>query len=1394
MFHPHPKTGFPASLASGRPAPTQRGVALVLVLSFLVLTVAVVLIFFSSVSLERTASASYANQTTTQQLAESTVQTVIGTIKQATTPPTPSAHIGWASQPGMIRVYGDGSGSVATAADLSLADYKLYSSDNTVVTMNQMPFDPTAEVPASWYSNPAFYTDLNSPVSILDPSTNTSVPIYPIVDPGAQSTDGSSGVEGFFINQAPVSTTGTTPNTVPMPVKWIYVLKDGTFTAPDSGSGSVAQWTSSTAAKTPSTTNPIVGRVAYWTDDETCKVNINTASEGNAWDVPRSESPQDINYALIQPLQHEYQRYPGHPATTSLSSVFNGLGLPLAFSPFPAAPFGADAQPASHVSSAMVSAFQSMQPYYALAARVADGGSQAGTGTPSANPAPVPSKTDRLYASVDELLFKAPTSSVPSRTAQAPLTKAELEKAKFFITTNSRAPDVTLFDTPKVTAWPEWDDADAGKRTAFDKLIAFCSSIGCYNGDTTKPYEYYFARQNPRSSTVDYNLSDSGGANRNQKLYTYLQALTGRQVPGFGGGTAGFLTKYPMGANASDRDQILTSIYDYIRSTNLGDVSTNATPFTPVINNIIDPSNTYSMTMPINASMLGGGEVIPIKIGVTQGFGRAATIAEAGIIFYATNPQPSSTSNPPTSCQVGAIFVASLGTPMQGHTGHVPNISMQVTGLQSMKVSSALFTTAQPASALVPLGFASGGTTYSEGSDMASRLGMAQGGYEDFQFWLTSYLGTKGCNTAGGNAINNYPFFAVANPMTTYNPTPANGTPLTFSFSGGSVTITLSACQSTSTPEALGPAQTYSPYQTLQLSFPPATLALPTYNSAYVAKNNFDASNFNSRIANAAALYDGNLIVAEDTVISLQPAGVLGIANGGTDHSGGDYRMYAALPMVPSTYLRPSLRYNQLAGAGGNYNSQSYFFMTAGGNDTSAPQSQVGTLIIPDFTTRPEDPGIFPGSWTTQNFPWKESRNAAVPSLVGPPSQSYVARSNSLGQGAADWDFGYGCFPDGPYINKTDDGNGWNGALTNGSVIPDIEDMWYLDSRNGNCFSPNRQVPSSMMFGSIPTGIQHFQPWQTLLFHARPDDYGHPGFGVTSLGSASASLPPYLQQAPYTTLPDHLIADNFWMPIVEPYAISEAFSTAGKINMNYQIVPFTYIHRDTSVRAVMKNVNFAAFAASDYPSYKNELQGGSDLSQRAVGLPNRYTINLQPALLPQGTVIGNTSTNANIPPTLREFEARFYNNKDLFRSPTEISDIDFVPTGTSSPSQMSSFWKSHLLTGTNLRDKPYVDTYPRLTTKSNTYTVHLQVQTLHKVPSSNPAQWTEGKDVVLSEYRGSSTIERYVDADDTSLPDFASAFASDPTVTLNSYPDPSNSANRIGAYKFRVLTTKQFSP
>jgi hypothetical protein len=68
----------------------------------------------------------------------------------------------------------------------------------------------------------------------------------------------------------------------------------------------------------------------------------------------------------------------------------------------------------------------------------------------------------------------------------------------------------------------------------------------------------------------------------------------------------------------------------------------------------------------------------------------------------------------------------------------------------------------------------------------------------------------------------------------------------------------------------------------------------------------------------------------------------------------------------------------------------------------------------------------------------------------------------------------------------------------------------------------------------------------------------------------------------YTTIPDHLMLDLFWMPAVEPYAISDSFSTAGKINLNYQIQPFTYIDRNTALVCLMKPESSSRFRTVRY--------------------------------------------------------------------------------------------------------------------------------------------------------------------------------------------------------------------
>jgi hypothetical protein len=163
--------------------------------------------------------------------------------------------------------------------------------------------------------------------------------VFPIADPSAIGpVQGFTATTNSTIGVTVVSGNSSTRR-LPMPSRWLYMLKDGTLAAAStSGNVSIAIVAGATAA------NPIVGRVAFWTDDETSKVNINTASgapwnsanttvntswggslttrnPANFWDTPIIASPQDVNLAISQPWQGEFQRYPGHPATISLSAA-----------------------------------------------------------------------------------------------------------------------------------------------------------------------------------------------------------------------------------------------------------------------------------------------------------------------------------------------------------------------------------------------------------------------------------------------------------------------------------------------------------------------------------------------------------------------------------------------------------------------------------------------------------------------------------------------------------------------------------------------------------------------------------------------------------------------------------------------------------------------------------------------------------------------------------------------------------------------------------------------------------------------------------------------------------------------------------------------------------------
>ena len=1280
----------------------DAGAALIIVLTCLVLVAGLAIALLNRVEADRSSSGAYKGGANSRNLSEYAVNVVMAQITAATT--GTNAGNAWASQPGAIRVYAN---NAATLVNI----YKLYSSTNMVASnataTNIVTDDATAL--ANWSNSPALYTDLNAP--LVSWSGTNQVTNYPILDPAATNS-----VQGFAISGAPNT---TTLQPAPMPVTWLYVLQDGTLLAPDSTTTTNATFTAS--ATRPSSANPITGRIAFWTDDETCKVNINTAAGmpwswatnnpsnsivklmdgistrsttlfGSYWDTPVIGSYQDLMLAWAPPWKGEYQRYPGHPATVSLSAVFTNLAT---------------------------------NDIMKIAPRINDqssgsgsGGSQWGTVTTYSGAGPNTTMTiandgARLYANVDELLYATNRSA----TGTNPLTATQINQGRFFLTASSRAPDVTLFNTPRICIWPM--PLSTANRTAFDNRIALASTL---NGTP-----YYFTRTNAYSPTADYSAST------NTTLMGYLRRMATTAVPGFGG-SSGILGKH-----GTDSEQILTEIFDYIRCINLQDSQTGATRYSP--NGLVVPTTGTANTM---------------------GFGRMPTVTKAGLLFwydtnsynttntfyYTTTPgAPGTATTNTTAFTVCARLVLENFIPAQGNPGitNAPAFSNVVTGLTGFQwgtnpasmtkifandtTNFDLMNLGTGPSGVVPGGrlninasSAGSGASNTAFPPFACRYFANSGGALYFKANIGPPTSTDTKLAYSGSVIaSNNAWYTPGGVLISGGGPPvinayftnawySNATSITTNYSGFDLTggnLTISTYYSNTQIQTMS-----------GLSFPAVTtLPLPVSNTTNTL-NGSAAWSGGSKLRNVTPFGSGNwTIFTNDVVRAVQV-------------TSGDFRMTAAVATVPATSYFTNHPYYTNTTAANQYKANAF----AGGPFGSVARSTLASNYY--------------------------NPNSSVPSSVNgvPFDAQNDMITNSIGLGNllryGDFDNGYGAMPDGPYIGFSDEG-----VYANSGATPPAPGAYpYFDVVTANTFtnlgpgyySPNRLVPSAGILGSLPTGVKRNFPWQTLLF--RPA-------ALTAADHPGANTPP-----------DYLLLDLFKMPVVEPYAISEPLSTAGQVNMNYQILPFTWIKRSTAVQAALHTEMITAIP--------NTMPGGIDITKavfkKAEGVTTattRYPLNLSTN---NGTLVG--------------FENRFTNN-GIFVSASEICSIPLVPKGVSvAPAtiggDMASWWTGYTYTGENSKERPYARIYPKLTTKSNVYTVHYTVQALKQVsPRADWTSWNETTDKVLSTYRGSTTIERYVNPRDSSIPDYTG-------VTL---PLSSSDPNAL-PYKFRILSQRQFSP
>jgi uncharacterized protein (TIGR02600 family) len=377
-------------------------------------------------------------------------------------------------------------------------------------------------------------------------------------------------------------------------------------------------------------------------------------------------------------------------------------------------------------------------------------------------------------------------------------------------------------------------------------------------------------------------------------------------------------------------------------------------------------------------------------------------------------------------------------------------------------------------------------------------------------------------------------------------------------------------------------------------------------------------------------------------------------------------------------------------------------------------------------------------------------------------------------------------------------------------------------------YSPNRQVPSPVQFGTLPSSMT--VGWQTLAFSPNQaylmDGGSHAGVASTATGSPIQMQTPTATGAPYTGtgVPDHLLLDLFWMPVAEPYPISEQFSTAGKINLNYAMMPFPYIQRKSGMDAVLKSVWIYALpntysGQGTVPNIPQDYKAWAFMSAYNSLVTSTRTSN------PNNVV--TTRYPINVDQTLKTFDTKFADG-DIFRSASQICDVFLYPnsrsaartpatdtvlnaqvTWDSANANITAFWKDMgMLTSDNGREQPYNAIYSRVTTQSNTFMVHWRVQSLHKLTTngSTPSVWVEGVDRITSELRGSTLIERYLDpnagattgATGNSIPDYANPSTCVWNTSGTGWTGSSTTAGTTYPityyYKWRVENETYFQP
>ncbi|MES2706259.1 MAG: Verru_Chthon cassette protein A [Verrucomicrobiota bacterium] len=1475
----------------------QQGVAILTVLAIITLMTVLVISFFNMAqTAQSTAKGSVEIQRVTT-LKDTIINLVIAQFREASrlTPASgsdPRNIITWTSQPGAIRTY---SGREQAKNRV----YKLYSSK--VPQLGDLKPGETSrllesindDIVPDWAERPDEFTDLNRPVytaatgdrAKATGATDREGFSYPIVDPRAYNgtADREVNVEGFEFSQTSLTKrirgVDARDGQLAMPVRWIYQLQDGTlgylndtkeFTSLNGKDGGEV-----------SRLNPIVGRMAWWADDESCKVNVNTASVPAIWDTPRTTSLEDIWLAKTQPLAGEYQRYPGHPATVDLCAVlFPGRRY--------ASTDGSFEMPLGHSMAARLKEEEAnliwdLAPFIVGNTSKGEVGTLGGTiTTPKAGTTVNFEGDDHLFTSLDEVYFKA--SGATNKSLNSPRENLEsqgkdargeflqrLERAQFFLTHKSHSPELTNQGFPRVSMFPMDTRAAQYVKTVlastavtvaapptgvspYDVTMAINSTIG------NRPY--YFQRYNPTSRHLEYYATELAlDPQRDINLMRYLKELSRLPIPGYPSGypgaqpfqLAGFpedaaglslASKYPSGYNpatrnrfadnnynkqngytlqdASDRTQILLNMLDYTRSINMqpaflqvadryddgngqstglcgcGDAGQHANNLT--YNGFIHrcPKGAGKLLAPAEIAM-----VVNVAAKKKGSDGGSAEWNALKNFIPAGSPSRQLADDDNVS---GTRYLVEVGFVMSGFN---PKLGWAPV-MPGSGIMISTPTAGDPGSA---------GGNFANKTDVLPLYHMVGGnkGPESLRLCVdrnNSYGGSSKAISAGArpNAVGLIPYGGMQGPRAVMGMGTAG------EDGGNNFAICAPICilQTADNDNAVTIPLQADPLSAVRIMILDGGASSSNVTSAVDLRLPTDFT------SNLILPFTGTSLRKQALKYTMAPNANQFPDPGTVVRSfvipHGDYRLATTLRMDNDLYVA-NLNYkskmgysfyesNEIPGSrqitNAKYNPQTiinrsdvpqYIAPGSGNPMSSLPLPAVdqkdmnfkaGTVAIGTLT-KPQDAKEVPPQKLQEAASRDSSRRSIFAFGRRDGHEVLANRGSSDPDETGDFDTGIGAAEDGPYMNYPDEGD-----RRNNGGIPYFTKLTMplktSDGKPAQNISPNLLIRSPVDFGSIPSGLQARVPWQTLRF--RPD----PGMNdiQKTMTSVQDSEPPKgLPFANFCGPRDHFFLDMFWMPVVEPYSISEPFSTKGTINLNQQIFPFLYINRTTALHALLRGERMLAIPKEAAAKYKKVSTDGSPNNDDPT---YRYWL--------------------NVDETVKQFTQRYMTGTDpegfplafnSFRSASEICEIWLVPDknddkydgtetwdlawtiGQTDQFNRKGFWENHRITGDNARERPYANLYPRVTVRSNVFKLHMVAQTLQKARSTDPKNFDSVVDAVTAEWRGSCLIERSADARDTKLNSIDYTLLNAQTI------DPVKVPRIDKFYTYRVTEVKQLT-